>query len=124
MKRILTASALCLALAACEDSSSTAPPAASTPETRLVGKWAPVINSYGHYWDFRSTSGGVVHLRGWVNDSSAFTYTASGGAISMHVFDGDGTGTYRFFGNDSVELKIPSSGIGYLMTRIQDIPAP
>jgi hypothetical protein len=122
MTRLAYTALAMLALAGCEDSTTSSSPSAAA-ETRFVGMWAPVMNFAGNFWDVRSSTAGVVVIRsGFLNDSLPFTYSASGGNIRITLQGKEESGTYRFFGSDSLELKTPSTG--YLMTRISEIPAP
>jgi len=129
MKPLLAAAfGLALLCASC-DSGSDSPASDPTPvadnhASLLLGKWAPVINSGGQYFDFRDRSHLVVQIRsGFLNDSVPFGYTTSGSSITLITATNTDKGTFRFFGNDSVELKFPNLFSG-LCKRIETIPAP
>lgn len=125
MKPLLaTTFGLALLCASCDSGSDSPAPAPDNHAGLLIGKWAPVINSAGQYFDFRDGSHLVVQMRGWVNDSIPFSYTTSGSDITLTTGSTTEKGTFRFFGNDSMEFKVPSAGIGALCKRIETIPAP
>lgn len=122
MNRLVCTAATLLTFVGCQET-TTSPAPAAPAETRFVGKWAPVMNFAGNFWDVRTTTAGVVFIRsGFLNDSLPFTYSASGGNIRITLDGKEESGTYRFLGLDSLELKTPSTG--YLMTRLDQVPAP
>jgi len=85
--------------------------------------WAPVINVGMHYFDFRTTSVGVLQIRSsYLVDSIPFTYSAAGGKISIISDGSTNTGTYRFFGSDSVQINVPKIDDA-LLKKIDSIPA-
>lgn len=107
---------LALGPASC-DSSSSGPGQESTPrfEPRLVGYWTWVMD-YMSWVDFRENGQGMVYIDGMgLKDSLPFTWTASGGTLTTTMRDSTRTGTYRFFGNDSVEIKNPGLGTGLML---------
>ncbi|MCB9497571.1 MAG: hypothetical protein H6686_11855 [Fibrobacteria bacterium] len=96
---------------------------AAPDDSRLLGLWVPALNVSGQYFEFRDPTQGMITMRGWVNDSIPFTYQAGGGSIHMTAGNQTAEGTYRFFGNDSMELLAGNIFKG-LVLRTDSFPAP